>query len=251
MGNHTVNTVLKISRDQKRSHLRQTSQPVWFLDGDKDFKESSITFQSLQDLSKFDIVPDKIRCGEDSRTTVPGRGTWIWSNGGQTEETTFRSHFRFPASAKRLKAGIIDGLFRWGSSTVNDLSCFSFEIDSMRSHCCYCCCWKPIRIMRKTSDDEDDWWLRKMIRTSSATLANAMAKTFIFWGPWCLGAVPGDGAQHSQGMQPRGHRGASLAMWIGQQVRASVKNRGLSYPPPTIFSTEWGVHDICIYIYIK
>ena len=35
-----------------------------------------------------------------------------------------------------------------------------------------------------------------------------------------LGAlVPGDGAQHSQGMQPRGHRGASLALWIGQQVR--------------------------------
>ena len=31
--------------------------------------------------------------------------------------------------------------------------------------------------------------------------------------------VPGDGAQHSQGMQPRGHRGASLALWIGQQVR--------------------------------
>ena len=42
----------------------------------------------------------------------------------------------FPASeAKRLKACIIDGLFLWGSSTVNDLSCSSFEIDSMRSHC--------------------------------------------------------------------------------------------------------------------
>lgn len=90
------------------------------------FQEFLIAVQSSQDLSKFDIVPDKIRCGEDTRTTVPGRGTWRAYQGGQTEETTFRSrgtHFRFPASeAKRLKAGIIDGLFLWGSSTVNDLS---------------------------------------------------------------------------------------------------------------------------------
>ena len=37
--------------------------------------------------------------------------------------------------------------------------------------------------------------------------------------PLChVATLPGDGAQHSKGMQPRGHRGASIALWIGQQA---------------------------------
>ena len=125
------------------------------------FQEFLMAVQSSQDLSKFDIVPDKIRCGEDTRTTVPGRGTWRAYQGGQTEETTFRSrgtHLRFPASeAKRLKAGIIDGLFLWGSSTVNDLS---FWV-ALLSRLVACDHTAITLLFLKTNQNEKDiwWWL--------------------------------------------------------------------------------------------
>lgn len=193
------------------------------------FQEFLIAVQSSQDLSKFDIVPDKIRCGEDTRTTVPGRGTWRAYQGGQTEETTFRSrgtHFRFPASeAKRLKAGIIDGLFLWGSSTVNDLS-FWVALLSRLVACDHTAI--TLLFLKTNQNEKEIWWWRWLMiddwlliidfHCYIGTQTFRHGKDLRFGG--FLGAlVPGDGAQHSQGMQPRGHRGASLALWIGQQVR--------------------------------
>ena len=54
-----------------------------------------------------------------------------------------------------------------------------------------------------------------MWRCHVATLPRCHIATL----PRChVATLPGDGAQHSKGMQPRGHRGASIALWIGQQA---------------------------------